>query len=146
MPLDALVALVASRSGVHPVVYLHTRTDRVFAADVNAWICSWSVPARMLMGGGKGGKGSGRPTPGGGGDNGGRDLSWLRERRNSQGRAFDRRKVIDMDRLDPPGDPRLIEGAKRREVAPTGQIAAGLADAFRRRKAWRRDKREGARG
>ncbi len=128
MPLDALVALVASRSGVSPVAYLHSRTDRVFAADVSAWLHSWSVPARTLMGGGKG---SGRPGHGGGGGGGGGDRwAWVRERRNSQGRPYDRRVVVDMDRVDPPGDPKKIEGAKRRPAAAQGQVASGLARAF----------------
>ncbi len=129
MPFDAMLALVASRAGVHPVVYLHTRTDRVLAADMSAWVQSWSVPARLLMGASKG---TGRPGRGGGGGGGGDRWSWVRERRNSVGRPYDRRQIIEMDKLDPPGDPKLIEKAKRRPAAAQGEVASGLARAFAR--------------
>ena len=58
------MAICAAREGVAPTTYYYTRPFTDFAASTMAWVESWAVPARMLMGSKKtpATRGTGRPN------------------------------------------------------------------------------------
>ncbi len=111
-----MVALCAAREGVSPVVYWHTRTPFEMNLSISAWVESWHLPARVLMGSGKdrapadptARRGAGRPN---------RDtdiLGYVAPRYGKDGQQA-RRTVYDLRQLlplDREWDPEQVQAMK----------------------------------
>lgn len=109
---------MATRAGVHPTVYVYTRTDAQLAADTGAWIQSWAFPASMMLGGTRG---SGRSTPSKPTSPQRRKWDWLPASRHAPGTRVDRH-FVDFDEWDRPETVGRLEAAMAGAVNRKQQI------------------------
>ena len=122
---ESMIATCAAREGVSPTVYWHTRTPREFVAASQAWVDSWAVPARVLIGtvtGTGGEKGRSGRRPGGEGaptapnQNPPRRSNLTKPRRDRHGRTvpqtvYDLRELLPLDKPWSPDNVQLIKRA-----------------------------------